>query len=227
MNKKDRKINRLIFATLVAVVLVTASPRAVYAGTKIFGWDIEATYSNIKQTIMQKVFSFSMPQPQQVSVNQEDRIDRSSNMGNDAPALKFDPADKNSFVTYSFTESQTNNLIKTQTVGKNLGSGIVVKSANVEFLADNVIALSAQAIANNNSTKPIGVSAKLKVTENGTRLKIDSLNIDGMGVASRLVKPLVVKYLESQQEALIQKYAPADFAFVKVEKDVINIYLKR
>jgi len=118
-------------------------------------------------------------------------------------------------------------MIKTRVVGKNLGNGIVVKSANVEFLADNTIALAAQVTANNDPTKPISVSAKIKIVENGTRLKIDSLNIDGMGVAGKFVAPVVVKYLESQQDALIKKYVPADFAFVEIEENLATVYMLR
>ncbi len=201
-----------------------------YARTKLFGWDIGATYSNIKQTIMQKVFGFSLPQSSPIPAGQENDANKSYDMedaGNKSTGLKLDPTDRESFIQYSFTEIQVNNFIKTQIVGKNLGNGIVVKSADVEFLADNNITLSAQVTANNDPTKPISASAKIKVVENGTRLKIDSLNIDGMGIAGKFVVPVVTKYLESQQEALIKKYVPADFAFVEIEKNLATVYMNR
>jgi len=230
MNKKSQKINGLIFSALLTAMFLVALPKTAYAGTKLFGWDIGATYSNIKQTIMQKVFGFSLPQFLPNPAGQENGASKPSDMQdavNKSPGLKFDPTDKKSFVQYSFTEAQVNTLIKTQVVGKNLGNGIVVKSANVEFLADNNISLTAQVTANNDPTKPINASAKIKIVENGTRLKIDSLNIDGMGVAGKFITPVVIKYLESQQEALIKKYVPADFAFVEVNENTINIYLQR
>jgi len=179
---------------------------------------------------MQKVFGFSLPQPPQIPAGQEGGVNKSSDMedaGNKSPGRKFDPTDEKSFIQYSFTEAQVNTLIKTQVVGKNLGNGIVVKSANVEFLADNNISLTAQVTANNDPTKPIIASAKIKVVENGTRLKIESLNVDGMGLAGKFVTPVVTKYLESQQEALIKKYVPADFAFVEVKAGLVTVYLNR
>jgi len=230
MNKKSQKINGLIFTALLTAVFLVALPRTAYAGTKLFGWDIGATYSNIKQTIMQKVFGFSLPQSLPIPAGQKSEANKSSDMedaGNKSPGLKFDPTDEKSFIQYSFTEEQVNTLIKTQVVGKNLGNGIVVKSANIEFLADNTIALTAQVTANNDPTKPISASAKIKVVENGTRLKIDSLTVDGMGIAGKFVAPVVVKYLESQQDALIKKYVPADFAFMKVESGLVTVYLNR
>lgn len=214
------------FTVLILSILLLGTTRTAYAGTKLFGWDIGATYSNIKQTIIQKVFGFGSPQPSPIPSGQND-MDKSSDMedaGNKSTSLKFDPMDKKSFIQYSFSETKVNNFIKTQVVGKNLGNGIVVKSANMEFLADNNIALSAQVTANNAPTKPISASAKIRVVENGTRLKIDSLNIDGMGIAGKFVAPVVVKYLENQQDALIKKYVPADFAFVEVNEGLTTIY---
>ena len=219
-------------AVLIIVVTLTgvASGNRAYAGTKLFGWDIGATYSNIKQTIMQKVFGFSLPQSLPIPAGQENNANKSSDMedaGSKSPGLKFDLTDKKSFIQYSFTEAQVNTLIKTQVVGKNLGNGIVVKSANVEFLADNNMSLTAQVTANNDPTKPISASAKIRVVENGTRLKIDSLNIDGMGVAGKFIAPVVIKYLESQQDALIKKYVPADFAFIEIEENLATVYMTR
>ena len=230
MNKKSQKINGLIFTALLTAMFLIALPKTAYAGTKLFGWDIGAAYSNIKQTIMQKVFGFSLPQSTPIPAGQKSGVNKSSDMedaGNKSPGLKFDPTDKKSFIQYSFTEAQVNTLIKTQVVGKNLGNGIVVKSANVEFLADNTIALVAQVTANNDPAKPISASARIQVVENGTKLKIDSLNIDGMGIAGKFVTPVVIKYLENQQEALLKKYVPADFAFVEVEAGKATVYLNR
>lgn len=213
---------------LISTLLIASGSRA-YAGTKLFGWDIGATYSSIKQTIMHKVFGFSLPQSSPIPAGQND-INKSSdiqNAGTKSTGLKLDPTDKKSFIQYSFTEAQVNTLIKTQVVGKNLGNGIVVKSANVEFLADNTIALSAQVTANNDPTKPISASAKIRVVENGTRLKIDSLNVDGMGIAGKFMAPAVIKYLESQQDALIKKYVPTDFAFVEIEENLATVHMTR
>ncbi len=216
---------------LISTLLIASGSRA-YAGTKLFGWDIGATYFNIKQTIMHRVFGLNLPQssPTPFPTGQENDAVKSSdieNAGNKPTGLKFDPTDKESFIQYSFREAQVNSLIKTQIVGKNVGNGIVVKSANVEFLADNNIAITAQVTANNDPTKPISASAKIRVVENGTRLKIDSLNIDGMGIAGKFVTPIVVKYLENQQDALIKKYVPAGFAFLEVKAGLVTVYLNR
>ena len=230
MNKKSQKIHGLIVTALLTTMFTVALPKTAYAGTKLFGWDIGATYSNIKQTIMQKVFGFSLPQLSPIPAGQENDANKPSDMedaGTKSPGLKIDPADKKSFIQYSFTEAQVNTLIKTQVVGKNLGNGIVVKSANVEFLAGNTIALAAQVTANNDPRKPISASAKIQVVENGTRLKIDSLDVDGMGIAGKFVAPVVIKYLESQQDALIKKYVPADFAFVEIEENLATVYKTR
>lgn len=230
MDKKGRKINVLILTGLLTATFTVASSRTAYAGTKVLGWDVEATYSNIKQKIMQKVFSFVLPESFPIPAGQESGVNKSSDMedaGSKSPGLKLDPTDKNSFIQYSFTEAQVNNLIKTQVVGKNLGNSIVVKSANVKFLADNNIALTAQVSANNDPTKSISASAKIQVVENGTRLKVDSLDIDGMGIAGKFIAPIVVKYLESQQEALLKKYVSADFAFLEIEENIATVYMTR
>ncbi len=215
---------------ILATLLHGTTARTAYAGTKLFGWDIGATYSNIKQTIMQKVFGFSLPQSLPILAVRDGGLNKPSDMedgGSKSPGLKIDPTDKKSFIQYSFTEEQVNNLVKTQIVGKNLGNGIVVKSANVEFLADNAVVLTAQVIANNNPTKPLTASARMRVVENGTRLKIDSLNIEGIGIAGKFIAPVVVKYLESQQEELIKKYVPADFAFVEIIEGLATVYNHR
>lgn len=212
-----------------AVLLTVAPVNKAYAGTKIFGWDVETTYSNIKHMVMEKVFGVSLPKIP-VVVNTSQETNNTAN-GTDQKTTETESEarikDVSAFTKLVFTQDQVNNLIKTQIIGKNLGNGIVVKSGKLEFLDDNIVGLTAQVVMNNDSTKPVTASAKIKVVENGTRLKIDALDIEGLGIGAKFLKPVIVKYFESQQEALIKKYAPADFAFIEVENGLVNVYLNK
>ncbi len=224
---RNRKGKIVMSAVGLSVLLAIGPVNKAYAGTKIFGWDVEASYSNIKHIVMEKVFGVSLPKIP-VVVNPSQETNNKAN-GTNQKTTESDTKlkDMGAYTKLVFTQDQVNNLIKTQIIGKNLGNGIVVKSGKLEFLDDNIVGLTAQVVMNNDSTKPVNASAKIKVVEDGTRLKIDALDIEGLGIGAKFLKPVIVKYFESQQEALIKKYAPADFAFIEVENGLVNVYLNK
>lgn len=214
--------------TTLSVLLVVAPVNKAHAGTTIFGWDVGATYFNLKQAIMEKVFDISLPQ---ISVTtgstQENSNGSEDTVGREIGDSDVNSKDADSFVRLTFTQNQVNDLINSELIGRNLGNGLVVKSGKLEFLDDSKIGLTATISTNNESAKTIESFAMLTVVENGTRLKVDSLDIEGMGIMAKVVKPILIKYFEGQQEALIRRYAPAGFAFVEVKSGLVDVYLSR
>ena len=189
-------------AVILSAILTLAPVKPVYAETKIFGFDLSANYLILKQKVMERVFGFNFPQsPVKLEGGQVNRLE------NVTPR----PTNPEAFAVYTFTQEQVNDLIKSQVVGRNLGNGVTIKTGRVEFLDNNVIKLTAEL------TNSVKADATLKVIANGTALKIEKLDIENAGPGAKMLKPLVVRYFEGQQQALIKRYAPADFASVEIQ----------
>jgi hypothetical protein len=224
-----KQTGRIVIVVIgLSVLLAVAPVNKAHAGTTIFGWDVGATYFNLKQAIMEKVFGTSLPQiPVTTNPIQEDKNEIEDDMNQEIEGSSVNPKNPDSFVRLTFTQNQVNDLINSELIGRNLGNGLVVKSGKLEFLDDSKIGLIATISTANEGAKNIEAFAMLTVVENGTRLKVDSLDIEGMGIMAKVVKPMLIKYFEGQQEALIKRYAPADFSFAEVKSGLVDVYLSR
>ncbi len=198
--------------TVFSVLLTIAPTKTAYAGTKIFGWDITASYTSLKQKVMEKILGISFPQ-------NIGNIDRGQNKGIGTGV--------DSFARLAFTQKQVNEFIKSQAVGRTFGNGITLKKGTVEFLDGNRINLAAEIATKAGSSNSVKAFAELSVIENGTALRVESLDIENAGIGTQVLKPPVLKFIESQQKELIKNYAPTDFAFIEVKSGLVTVYLNR
>lgn len=208
--RKQTVTKTTLLIAIMSTLLAATPAKTAYAGTKLFGIDFAADYLNIKQRVLElkNLFSFKSP------LNTVYR-------GVDNTTATPRPTTPSSLVKLTYTQKQINDLIKSGLVGRSLENNITLKSGGVEFLDQNKIKVNAELT---NSMKAV---ATLTVIENGTALKVDSLDIENAGLGAKLLKPLVVKYLESQQKTLIKKYIPIGFSYIEVQKGLVNVYMQK
>ena len=214
----------ILSMVVVSIVLTLAPIKTAYAGTKIFGLDITASYLNLKQKVMERIFGISFPQNVVDTKNAPGNIivrGNGDDVDNQSSNPSYNSSKLDSFVKLTFTHKQVNDFIKSTFVDRSLGNNLTLKSGNLEFLDNNKINLTAEL------TNSVKAFATLEVVENGMSLKIESLDIENAGIGAKVLKPLVIKYFESHQKELIKKYAPADFAFIEVKASLVNVYMHK
>jgi len=216
MNK--HVVTMAVSTAVVSIILIAAPIKPAYAGTKIFGWDITSSYTTLRQRVLERVFGFSFPQNRTTTENRlSSNIDKVTEPTKPVPT----PSNTDSFIKLTFTQKQVNDFIKSTVSGRNFGNGLTLKKGNVEFVEKNKINLTTE------FTNSVKASASVLVIEDGTQLKIESLDIENAGLSVAILKPLVVKYFNSQQKDLVKQYAPADFAFIEVRAGQVNVYMKK